>query len=218
MTAKRGDNLGDNLRKVGRPLKIEHAACSAGIGRNATAPERRSRKSFISLMQACRDESWPSPWAARFAALTAARKWQVRGRERPHPPIAIVAPRPLYGVAHALPSLSRVAAAASGVGAGSVANSWRELHRFVPQNRVQIGDRISQQRRRDVQRHAYDDSSFDPERMRAEVNQCALGWEPAITYSIVERHVRASSLGASRRPGPGCGLDPRTSRSGLAIT
>jgi hypothetical protein len=41
-------------------------------------------------------------WAASCAALTAASLLQERGRERPHPPLGIVAPPPLDGVAHAL--------------------------------------------------------------------------------------------------------------------
>jgi hypothetical protein len=38
---------------------------------------------------------------------------------------------------------------------------------------------------------------------------------PAITLQSVERNARASSLGASAPTRPGCGLDPRTSRSAL---
>ena len=114
MTAKRRDDLGDDLRKVGRPLsRWNTTERTAGIDRNASAAaDDRSRKSLICVDScACGDERRPRS-AALSAALTAAAKWQVRGRERPHPPMAIVAPRSLRGVAHALLSLSRVAAAA----------------------------------------------------------------------------------------------------------
>ena len=66
MTAKRRDDLGDNLRRVGRPPQMEHAQSTAGIDRNAPAPGQRSRKSLIWFTQEVRKRDRAVPIGGAF--------------------------------------------------------------------------------------------------------------------------------------------------------
>ena len=91
---------------------MEHEQSPDGDRLERVGAGRRSRKSLIRLTHACGNGT-SRPYRRRsLPPLTAAQKWQVRGRERPHPPVTCIAPGSIRGVAHALVSASGVAAAA----------------------------------------------------------------------------------------------------------
>jgi hypothetical protein len=130
----------------------------------------------------------PERWAAISAAPTAAAKKQRRGRERPHPPMATVAPRSLRGVAHALLSLSRVATAAK---------------RFACRIRVGFTQGVAPLRSGESCPDPYPDRPAERHRSISvtRTQEAGIEWpagaapngrvaspEPAITHSIVERH------------------------------
>ena len=99
---------------------------------------------------------------------------------------------------------------------GSVANSRKELHRsfrrIVSTSAPRLSDRTTTPT---CQRHVRAQKHVQVAAYALHSTSACCRSGPAITHSIVERHVRASSLGATRRPVPGCGLDPRTSRSAV---
>ena len=225
MTTKRRDDLWDDRRKVGRPLLMEREESPDAIDRYASAPGRCSRKSLIRLMDARAEETKPSPSAALFAAATAARKWQVRGRERPHPPVTCIAPGSIRGSLTPSKSVSGVAAAVHGFLCRIRAQSVRdrcaicatEVHEMraaelCPMCGQTVRHERTTLRVRDRAVHAWNGRAG---RCAGE-SRTRAGRRPSRSL-IVERHARASSLGAARRPVWASGLTRARLTLSLAI-
>jgi hypothetical protein len=206
MTARRRDDVGDDLRKVGRPSQAERKDSSVAGTLSTSEPSRSAPKWLIALKLASALVTIPERWAAISAAPTAAAKKQRRGRERPHRPMAIGAPRAVRGVAHALASLSRVGGGCQAVRvpdpcrirARSCADSFRNI--------------VSGSPPRSFGRMSADAASRTPQKASVKWLLCTLrrtveAWESRPSRIVIlERHAHASSPGAPRRPVRAAGL------------
>ena len=142
------------------------------------------------------------------AALTAAAKWQVEGVSDPTRRWPACAPGSLRGVAHALLSLSRVAAAAKRIRVPDpCADLRKKLRRCVPQNRVQIrgSDRPAERHRSvSVTRHPRSRHRVAAGAPHA-TGVCRRGSRPSRTRLWSDTHARQASA-LPRRPVRAAGL------------
>ena len=195
MTVGRGDDRGDDLRKAGRPPT---SGRSGHYRRRATASRGsacHAQNSLATRMIASAEAGGLTRGAAHYAATTAARPSQERGRERPHPPLAVVAPQPLRGVAHAL----RVAVSYGGGSMLNLASATDRIRRRIVRTTVaECSGQLRLHSRPDLcgRMLALSASSDTADQVTCRRSSTSR----RSRLSILERDARASSLGAPRRP------------------
>ena len=139
----------------------------------------------------------PKQRAASCAALPTASPLQERGRERPHPPLAIAAPRPPKGSLTPSVSTSMMRWLLACWLASCRFNSCR---RRTGPNRPAKGEPSCARIMRNIAR------PLVPLRRQLACGGCVRSFGRPPRLSILERHARASSLGAPRRPVRAAGL------------
>lgn len=202
MTARRRDDRRDDLQRVGRPRSWKRsrfhgtstviARCSPRHASNSLAPRRIARVEAAGLTH----------WAAPCAALTAASPSQKRGRERPHPRLAVVAPQLCRGVAHALVVTVSLCGGGGGVLTCGIASTI-----LVSMCGAMVAESFGQTRPRFAAQTVLEVvvTSVRPVHGIGSSFSRRSPGRPS-RLSILERHARASSLGAPRRPVRAAGL------------